>query len=263
MTAPISFKLIQKACFQRVLIGASVALCGLFSAAVPLWAATGDVISSFSAPGTAPQGLAWDGTNLWLADKTTDLIYELTTTGTVLSTFAAPCGNPTGLTFDGTNFWVACDGTGPNNIIYQLEGPVPSLSIVKKAFLADGTPVATGATLPKGTLVKYLLYINNSGGLGTDASVQDVLDPLFAYQAGTIKTDNSVANCVAATCTAAEEAAIFTSVDGQVADSDAVDGDTVSYTVSTVDAGNQNQANAQLDILGSRVWAVLFTVKLQ
>ena len=53
-------------------------------------------------------------------------------------------------------------------------------------------------------------------------------------------------------------------MDGQAAGTDAVDGDTVSYTAATttIDAGNQNQANAQLDIAATRVLAVLFTVKM-
>ena len=45
-------------------------------------------IEASSAPGTGSFGLAWDGTNLWLADRDTDL-YQLTTTGTVLSSFAS------------------------------------------------------------------------------------------------------------------------------------------------------------------------------
>ena len=68
-----------------------------------------------------------------------------------------------------------------------------------------------------------------------------------AHQEGTIKVDNSVANCAATACTGAEEAAIFASVDAQAAGTDAVDGDAVSYTggTFTIDAGDQNAANAQ------------------
>ena len=32
---------------------------------------------------------------------------------------------------------------------------------------------------------------------------------------------------------------------------------------TTIDAGDQNAANAQLDIAANKVWALLFTVKIQ
>lgn len=141
-----------------------------------------------------------------------------------------------------------------------------TLALVKKAFLSDGTPLSSGSSIPKGTIVKFLIYINNTTPVGVnDVSAQDVLDPTFAYQTGTIKVDNTVASCAAAACTAAEEALVFTAVDGQTARTDGVDGDVASYTVAskTIDLGNQAQTNLQLDIAASKVWAVLFTVKVQ
>ena len=112
-------------------------------------------------------------------------------------------------------------------------------------------------------LIKYLLYINNTAEARTDVSVQDVLNSSFAYQTGSIKVDNSVTECAAIGCTAAEEDSIFASVDGQAAKTDAVDSDVVSYTATTIDIGNQNQANAQLDIAADMVWAIQFTVEMQ
>ncbi len=138
-----------------------------------------------------------------------------------------------------------------------------AIRLVKRAFLADGTPLADSDTLPRGTLVKYLLYINNRGSVLNDASVQDILAAAFLYQTGTLKVDNTVAECAAADCTAGEEATIFSAIDDNAASTDAVDGDVVSITGSTIDAGNQNAANAQLDIAANKVWALLFTVKMQ
>ena len=76
--------------------------------------------------------------------------------------------------------------------------------------------------------------------------------------------DNSVAECALVVCTAAEELAIFTAVDGTPFLSDAVDGDVASYTgaSSSVDAGNGNEANLQLDINADAVWAILFSLKM-
>jgi hypothetical protein len=138
-----------------------------------------------------------------------------------------------------------------------------TLKIVKRAFQSDGTPIASGSTLPAGMPVKYMLYINNPGGLVADASMRDVLDPVFLYVAGSIKYDNSVASCAAAACTAGEEAAIFAAADSGTVGSDAVDGDVVSFTGVTLDIGNQTAANAQLDIAGGKVWAVVFTIRMQ
>ena len=46
--------------------------------------------------------------------------------------------------------------------------------------------------------------------------------------------------------------------------SDAVDGDIASYTVasSSVDAGNGNVANPQLNINADAVWTMSFSVKM-
>lgn len=141
------------------------------------------------------------------------------------------------------------------------------LSLVKRAFLADtGAALASGSTVPAGTLVKFLIYVNNNTAFAVgDVSVRDVLAADFAYQAGTIKVDNSVANCAAVACTAVEEAAIFAAADAAAAGTDAVDADVASYTgaTTTIDAGDQNVANGQLDIAANRVWAMVFTVRMQ
>ena len=113
--------------------------------------------------------------------------------------------------------------------------------------------------------MKFLIYVNNDTTVPvTDLSVQDVLDPMFAYQTGTLKVDNSK-TCAASACLAAEEDAIFAAVDATTAKTDGVDSDAVSYTAGTktIDAGNAHQANAQLDIAASKVWAISFTVKIQ
>ncbi len=139
------------------------------------------------------------------------------------------------------------------------------LSIVKRAFQSDGTPVPSGSTLPQGTPVKFLIYVNNPGGLVADVSLQDILDSTFGWESGSLKFDSSLSSCAALSCTPAEEDSIFAAVDAGTGGTETVDGDVVSYTVgsTTIDAGDRVQTNAQLDIPGNRVWAVLFTVRLQ
>ena len=36
--------------------------------------------------------------------------------------------------------------------------------VVKRAYLADGTPLASGTTVPAGSLVRFMLYLNNAAG---------------------------------------------------------------------------------------------------
>ena len=171
---------------------------------------------------------------------------------------------------------MAADNTGTGDIAgdsaaltdsntFSLLSTGSALALVKTAFLADGTPLSSGSTLPTGALVKFMIYVNNESSVAmNDISIQDVLDPLFAYQAGTIKVDSSVANCAVTACTPAEEAAIYAAVDAAGALTDAVNGDTVSFTGgNTIDAGNQNQANGQLNAPANSVTALLFTVQMQ
>jgi hypothetical protein len=151
------------------------------------------------------------------------------------------------------------------NILYIDDATVCTpLVITKAAFDIDGAPIPSGATMPSGVRFKFLLYINNHGSAVTDVSVRDVLDPAFQYQAATIKVDNTIGECASLSCTPAEEQTIFNAVNGAATLSDAEDGDVASYTGagSTVDAGNENAGNLQLNINADAVWAMLFTVKM-
>lgn len=82
-----------------------------------------NVLSSFSSPDQYTNGLAWDGTNLWLLGGYYDGFYEITTGGIVLSQFqpGEPGGkNGVGATFDGTNLWgMFLLNTGSPGDIYE------------------------------------------------------------------------------------------------------------------------------------------------
>lgn len=156
-----------------------------------------------------------------------------------------------------------------NSNVFQLFSTGASLTLVKTAFLtADGTPLTSGATLPQGTLVDFMIYVNNEGSVTTsDVSVQDVLDTLFVYQPGTIRVDNSIANCAVTVCDSTEEAAIYAAAAAATAGTDAVGAptpDSVSFDgTDTIDVGNESVANVQLDAAGNAVLAVVFTVQVQ
>ena len=141
-----------------------------------------------------------------------------------------------------------------------------ALTLVKTAFLtANQAPLTSGDTLPAGTDVDFMIYVNNQSDLAIlDVTIQDVLNALFLYTANTIRVDNSVAECALAACTAAEELAIYNSARVLAAGTDAVlAGDSVSFVGTTVDVGNNVQANDQQDAAANSVLAVVFTVTVQ
>jgi uncharacterized repeat protein (TIGR01451 family) len=151
--------------------------------------------------------------------------------------------------------------------IFSLFSTGAALTLVKTAFLtSDGTQLTTGATLPQGTLVDFMIYVNNPGSIAVnDTSIQDILDPLFVYQAGTIRVDNTQ-TCAAAVCLPAEEPAIYAAAAAAAAGTDAAAaGDTVAFDgTDTIDVGNTIElANDQQNAAAGNVLAVVFTVQVQ
>ncbi len=147
------------------------------------------------------------------------------------------------------------DGDLDDSNVFTIDAAL--LSLVKAAFLADGTPLTSGATVPRGTLVKFLIYVDNTTTFAmNDLAVSDALDAAFVYQAGTIKVDSSQN-------TGATAAAIYAAVDATAALTDAVSGvDAAGISGNVVSAGDDT-GNATVTVPASRVWALLFTVSVQ
>lgn len=147
---------------------------------------------------------------------------------------------------------VATDLTDSNTITINST----TLVLVKTAFLTDGTQLPSGATVASGTLVQFMVYVDNpTAATVPDVNIQDLLDPAFAYQAGTIRADNSLA-------TGATEAEVYAAVSATAPLGDAVDGvDVAGITGATVSAGD-GAGNAQLDAGANAVWALLFTARV-
>ena len=143
-----------------------------------------------------------------------------------------------------------------NSNIFSLSST--TLVLNKMAFLADGTQLVTGSTLPRGTEVRFVIYVDNTTTFPlSDVSVQDVLDPAFGYITGSMKASNAIS-------TGVSQAVIYSTVNAVAGTvSDAVDGDVGSFAGVTIDAGNQNAANSTLDVAGSSVWAILFRALMQ
>ena len=139
-----------------------------------------------------------------------------------------------------------------------------ALTLVKTAWLtADGTPITSTTTVPAGTQVDFMIYVNNKSDLQIDdVTIRDTLDALFSYNApDDIRVDNAVVECALTACTVIEQQAIYDAAILVGAGTDAVSGvDSVSYTGTSVNVGNANEANAQQDAAANRVLAVVFTV---
>ena len=107
------------------------------------------VITSFSTPGSEPNGLAFDGVNLWLADPFFQAVYKLTTSGTVVGTFGIPNAYRNGLEWEGSGLWTNTgqvelshylpDGT--IDATRTLEG-LPGDTQIYDIALGDGTVYA-------------------------------------------------------------------------------------------------------------------------
>ncbi len=165
----------------------------------------------------------------------------------------------------------AADNTGTGDIagvgadlvdsnIVTLTPSTPTL--VKAVFLtSNNTALTSGDTLPTGTSVDFLIYLNNEADVAIlDVTIQDALTG-FTYTAGTIRVLNTTAECAATACTVGEELTIYNDVRAEAAKTDgAAAGDTASFVGSTVDVGNQVQANDQQDAVANTVLAVVFPV---
>lgn len=96
----------------------------------------GSVIGEIDYGGTVPQGLAWDGVNLWESDISTLSIYKLDpTNGAIRGFISAPRGNsqPLGLGWDGFSLWVA-DSRSPE-MIFQMD----TTGVLLDSFPAPGS----------------------------------------------------------------------------------------------------------------------------
>ena len=143
---------------------------------------------------------------------------------------------------------------------------IDALTLVKTAFLtSDGSQLTSGAILPTGTMVDFMIYVNNAGSVDiNDTSIQDVLDPLFAYQLNSIRLDNAQ-TCAAAICIQAEEVTMYGNVSALAPLSDgAAAGDSVSFDgTDTIDVGDSSEAlNDPQNATAGNVLVLVITVQV-
>ncbi len=145
-----------------------------------------------------------------------------------------------------------------------------TLAVIKKAFLDDatGTELTSGSQVASGTIVKFMIHIDNSTGVEVkDVRIEDLLnDTDFTYQANSLFWNNMVTNSGATVAT------IFGNTDGDGANtgvqlSQAVDGD-----VGSVDAAvspdrvtmgaHSAQTNGTLNIPAGKIAAFIFRARV-
>ena len=131
-----------------------------------------------------------------------------------------------------------------------------ALALVKTAFLADGTQLASGATVPAGSVVRFLIHVDNPTGVSvSDLSVEDVLAAEFRYVPGTLRTDASQAS-------GATAAALYAAAAAAAPLTDAIDGDAAGIAGVTITAGSSG-GNARIDLAAGSVQVLLFDATVQ
>lgn len=132
-----------------------------------------------------------------------------------------------------------------------------TLALVKTAFLTDGTQLLSGASVPSGTLVQFMIYVDNEASIQVDdLNIEDDLDAAFVYQDDTLKIDASQG-------TGTAEDLIYDAVEAtDPIDDDVELGDVAGVNGTLVSAGS-GTSNAPLDVPARTVFAMLFTVEVQ
>ena len=167
---------------------------------------------------------------------------------------------------------LGADPTNPDSD-YITDSPTltltsATLAVVKKAFLDDdsGTEIADGSSVVTGTIVKFLIYIDNSTSTqSSDVRLEDLLnDTDFTYQAGSLTWNNVVTN------TGATLATVFSDTNAAgsgVALTDAVDGDVASADTSlspdqVTMGAHSAQVNAAVNIPAGKIVAFMFRARI-
>jgi hypothetical protein len=159
----------------------------------------------------------------------------------------------------------------PSNIFSLESYNAGNIQLSKTAFLTDGTPLISGTSVPTGTVVHFILYVDNqTGATVTNVNLADQLDPLFAYTdivgGGTLKVASLAQNCTTlGSCTAGEESTIRDVLDAASnLVEDAQDGNlTAGWNGTDTITVGSSAGNAQLDIPANTTWGILFAVTMQ
>jgi hypothetical protein len=146
-----------------------------------------------------------------------------------------------------------------------------NIALSKAAYLTDGTRLASGSGVPTGTVVHFILYVDNQTGVTvTNVNMADQLNALFQYTdiagGGTLKVASLAQNCATlGSCTAGEELNIRNALNSAAnLAEDAEDGSlTAGWDGTDTITVGSSAGNAQLDVPATTTWGVLFAVTMQ
>ena len=142
-----------------------------------------------------------------------------------------------------------------------------TMSVVKVAFLDDatGTQITSGSSVAAGTIVKFIIYVDNSTSVAiNDARFEDMLNEVgFTYQTGTLKWNTASTN------TGASLATIFTDTNTGTALTDTISGadvgsiDTTQTPSDRITFGAHSaQVNATLNIPAGKIASFIFRARV-
>ena len=147
-----------------------------------------------------------------------------------------------------------------------------NLSVVKVAFVDDdtGTQIADGSSVVKGSIVKFMIYVDNTTATAAlDIRLQDLLNEVdFTYQTNSLSWNNNV------TASAAALATIFSNTDTSGANTGVALTDTISGAdVASADVtqtpddrvtigAHTAQTNAQLNIPAGKIASFMLRAQI-
>ncbi len=140
-----------------------------------------------------------------------------------------------------------------------------TLAVMKTAFLeSTGLELTDGDVLPIGTVVNFLIYIDNTTPIQVDdISLADTLvTATFNYTAESMRVLNTTDSTAVAATTVQN---IYDAVRAVplLGTNDGVNGDVASFTTPNFTVGDETVANGTLNVAASKVWALLYTVTMQ
>jgi transglutaminase-like putative cysteine protease len=92
-------------------------------------ATPGDTARSFASPFECPQGLAFDGQHIWVADRKSDMLYQTdAVSGSLVDSIPAPGYVPRGLAWDGSRIWCV---DAEEELVFAIN---PSTRIIEKSI---------------------------------------------------------------------------------------------------------------------------------
>ena len=130
---------------------------------IPLFRWLPVMMTTYSGTGQGPDGIAFDGTNMWTADINNSSVTKITPTGT-MTTYRGTGGNPSSIAFDGTNMWTvnfdrSVTKVTPTGVMttYKGTGSYPSDIAFdgNNMWTANGGDNSVTKITPNGTMTTY------------------------------------------------------------------------------------------------------------